>query len=255
MYIRYSLQCGAKRTRPPRRVAWLRPRGFTIVELLVTIAVIAVLMSILLPALAGSKRAAERTRWLANQREASRTVRVYAGDYEDSFPSWGVPRTNLAPLETDRETYEFFWWAQMDQWGLFLTAVGYDGWLSMGPEAGPGVFTSEATDFGRDTRSSHIMAGAAFAEPVRFSAEQPDTSVLVHTALRYSDVRFPSAKGVLLGPGPPSGGPILVSFADGHSAVHQHDQLPKGVRNMPYGPIPVLTTIDGVLGRDIGPGR
>jgi len=231
--------------------------GFTIVELLVTIAVIAVLMSILLPAMAGSKNAGERLRMLANQREASRIVSIYANDYAGSFPSWGQPRTNLAPLRTGKETLDLFWWSQMDQWGLFLSSVGYDGWLSMGPEAGPGVFEKDEYCCGRAS-SLHVMTGAAFAAPARFAGDQPDTSIIHHTARSYAEVRYPALKGLLIGPVQPvpyDDQSVAVSFGDGHSASHQFGALEKGTPGVNYGPMPVATTIDGVNGRDIGTPR
>jgi len=240
--------------RPRTRVAAKRPRGFSMIELLVTIAVIAVLMSVLLPTLAASQRTAVRAAFLANQREAARIVRVYAMDYKDTFPSWGIEKTNLAPLKTDRGTLEMGWWRQMDHWGLFLTTVGYDGWLSLGPEAGPGVFRAIEHLGSREAQDFHEMMGAAFAEPARFAAGQPDTSVLLHSVRTYSEVRFPSAKGVLIEVVPPldnGGDPIPISFADGHSAAHPIKELRTGVRNIPSGPFPVLSTIAGVRGRDI----
>lgn len=250
---------GAGPSRRVRRAVAARELrgGFSIAELLATIAIIALLVSILLPALAGSKRAGQRVRMLANQREASRIVSVYASDYAGSFPSWGQPRTNLAPLRTDQDTLELFWWNQMDQWGLFLTTVGYDGWLSMGPDAGPGFYETEEACCGR-VLSLQVLTGAAFAAPDRFASGGPDRSVSHHIVRRHDEVRYPALKGLLIGPVLPvpyDDQPVAVSFADGHSALHQFGALEAGVPGIVYGPMPVLTTIDGVRGIDYGTPR
>ena len=196
------------------------------------------------------------TALLANQREAARIVRVYASDYKDTFPSWGIEKTNLAPLKTDRGTLDMGWWRQMDHWGLFLTTVGYDGWLSLGPDAGPGSFRQIVNLGSRQAQDMHEMTGAAFAKPKRFPDGLGETGVSLNIVRTFSEIRFPSAKGVLLETFPPLGGPrpIPVSFADGHSEAHLFDELLPGSPNGYSGAIPVLSTIDGVLGRDIGPG-
>jgi prepilin-type N-terminal cleavage/methylation domain-containing protein/prepilin-type processing-associated H-X9-DG protein len=60
--------------------------GFTLVELLVTLAVIAVIASLLFPALAGAKAKADSTRCLSNLRQIGVAVRVYATDNAGSLP-------------------------------------------------------------------------------------------------------------------------------------------------------------------------
>lgn len=63
-----------------------RRRGFTLVELLVVIGIIAVLISILLPTLSRTREAANRTACLSNIRQLGQSLRDYAVANRDQVP-------------------------------------------------------------------------------------------------------------------------------------------------------------------------
>ncbi|MEM9373234.1 MAG: type II secretion system protein [Planctomycetota bacterium] len=61
-------------------------KGFTLIELLVTIAVIAVLIGILLPAIAPAWDAARKVACGANLRSIGQALEMYKNDHKDAFP-------------------------------------------------------------------------------------------------------------------------------------------------------------------------
>ena len=75
-----------------------RKRAFTLIELLVVISIIALLLSILMPAMSRARKQAQRTLCYSNQRQCAIVCHMYANDNMD----W-LPQGNIHPDVTTPE--------------------------------------------------------------------------------------------------------------------------------------------------------
>lgn len=81
-------------------------RAFTLIELLVVVSIISLLVALLLPALAGARKAAEQTACMSNVKQLATAMEMYLNDYDEFYPpryygtsaSTGVVVTSSHPL-------------------------------------------------------------------------------------------------------------------------------------------------------------
>lgn len=103
-------------------------RGFTLVELLVVIGIIAMLISILLPALNRAREAASQIKCLSNLRTVGMAMLMYNNENKGQFPAPGIGLSSQIPVYCPDDWV--FWEAGRDPnqsaLGAYLGSVRFD---------------------------------------------------------------------------------------------------------------------------------
>jgi prepilin-type processing-associated H-X9-DG protein len=224
--------------------------AFTLLELLLVIAIISLVISIVLPALSRSRETARVAMCQSNLRQQIIAVEAYIGDYEQFYPAADDP-VSMAP----------FYWLWM--------GLGYRQFIGtyLVPNISaqnPSVLTcpSEATSPDAYDRTSYMYSLAFYHSPEQINAlsspadtyTNPQPAVGCNTSL----VRRPADK-IMAGEWASNHGPLegdqgwwdlrgrrAYLFADGHAAYLKASLLHPARDNLPD---PHLT-INGVAGTD-----
>jgi prepilin-type N-terminal cleavage/methylation domain-containing protein len=257
-------------------------RAFTLVELLVSIAILAILLSILVTALRSTHLTARSAVDLSNLRQTSYDFAAWSNDHRGRVVNAGWPDARTS----EARAYYGSTWNSPTGWGLYLvqqefwprvlsswTGAGlsdhwfssfreetdqepiviprHAGGLSMGGGGGPS-FAAARTEYklGRTllTQASAWMnPGAATAPtPVQSLADQ----------IQYAEIRHPSSKGILWHDEWPGAekGRHHVAFADASVSIRDWREArptaaPPFLASGEPGE-PVDATFNGALGRD-----
>ena len=198
----------------------MRQRGFTLVELLVVIAVIAVLSAILFPVLAKAREKARQTRCLSNLKQIGLALGMYATDYDEMYPAlWtGYTRTVYAHLLMPYMKSTQMWTCPAEptqSWSGGLNSLGAaDRCMGYGynvsgtthPHVGAGRGTDgyqgvSETDI--QLPAEHIMVGDSRLIPASTAAFIIADMLMVYPAAYNPDFRHHGGANLL--------------FADGHT--------------------------------------
>ncbi len=240
-------------------------RGFTIVELLVVIAVVALLLAIVLPLLAGARRKARETKAIANMQSHAQVVGVYLAEFTDRFPCVTDPSKDISELPIgEHGTLDVPYFLASQAWNLALGPRYYSG------ADDQSFYSPFATDRSYGF-SSYMLACTLLADPAYWN-RATRTGRSQFRGTKASEVAFPTKKSVLVAElsvagswvrtddDPESGVFRALGFADGHTAratlVGITEQYYNGdgvgdfsAHNWPFAP--GLHGLDGVRGLDI----
>jgi prepilin-type N-terminal cleavage/methylation domain-containing protein len=117
------MACPTERFGKPRERYAPRCRGFTLVELLVVIGIIAVLIGIVLPAMTRARSAAERTVCLSNVQQMAQAFYIYGAQFNGHLPP-ADPKGNAGTSYT-------IWRASGDT-PTYIQQYTAEGWVAPG---------------------------------------------------------------------------------------------------------------------------
>lgn len=235
-----------------------------------TIGVLAILVSVLLPALAGARRTATEFSCASRIRELGRMVVLYSGDYDDRFPS---ALGDGPEVRQDRSmwisyTFQVFSTFPREPW-LAWTGMDHNSELLYCPENqewpySPGI-----------TNPDFVLSASVFAESSYFDPSLPAQvwrARLGAKVQRHAAAIFPDRKVAVFEhrvwhgwPGSACVGcpvdglfyydsprPGSVWFLDGHvDQLVAADALPHVYRHPIWPHMPLGTTEWGIAGRDV----
>lgn len=167
-------------------------RAFSLIELLVSIGVIALLLSLLLPSLAGVRNSAMMTKSASNARQVGMLFDQYTTRYDENYPV--VTPGMLYPTDCGNGRMSFGYWPIQWHWAAvvlqdslpqsfesYLLSPGTDRWLD--------------ADAPCSALSSYSYSTSFVADPKSWVDNTSPDEMLFRSA-RQSEVLYPSSKSL-----------------------------------------------------------
>lgn len=162
--------------------------AFTLVELLVVIGVVALLISILLPALAGARVETKRQKSLTNIRTLATVVQAYCEANKEWYPR---PEEHRWYETVDGRVFQTPFWQGHSTWvGVTAAYMPQEGYRQL--VHCPDSLSADDKSF---PYTSYLYSWSFLSRPEVWR-DDPDVSAFT-AGTRLSDVLFPSQKGIL----------------------------------------------------------
>lgn len=254
----------------PDRVPRLRPLpwsprclrrrpGFTLVETLLSIALVAILIGLILPSLTGLRNRAHELTSLAQLRSHAQLMHVYTNDYRGYFPIYSSPDGETI-IRGGGRAIPIQYFFDRFLWTFAMSDEYYDGHIGHPSFIPPGY---QFNDSPYEYTVSYLATPEFWNHSTRTGPEQWKGVIADRTA-------WPDAKGLLISEAAARIGldrveftpdtPRETAFVDGSARVILHGNLNPpivtgegrwpGRVTVPFG-LPVIHTVDGALGRDV----
>lgn len=173
--------------------------GFTIIELLVSIGVIAILIGILLPALSGARIRASQVKALNDLRQIGFSVQLYVDDTDSFYPYYppdtphllGPPSDPIAIIFVDNDPWSisYLWVTMMHRVAPWTDH--YSSWIGVGRDYG-GLPWLDALIDDQWLQPGYRMSNSLVATPHTWSRTETGTPRV--GATRQGQIRYPSSK-------------------------------------------------------------
>lgn len=165
--------------------------GFSLIELMVCTSVVAILIGIMLPALAGMRNRGAETKSMSNVKQLAVIIDLYASSSDGMYPA--VDQNRYYPRPPAPSMFSYPYWQIYETWpGVVYDIQSY--------EEFPELFVSPLSPRFNDTRwpwpTSYEYSTSFVAQPVLWTEDcVPKASMQV--AMTVERVRFPSSKTLL----------------------------------------------------------
>jgi len=247
-------------------------RAFSLIEMLVVIAVIGILLAIALPSMKEARRSAKESAAAAVQRQLYHGLQLYANAYQGAFPYLAVPgNPEAGVVARGYSVPDFSYFGGQSVFWLSVVAPEYYEPVDARVDVGFGKYPpGQNPDYPGGppemVRSQIQLSQSCFARPSYFAGDIPPETLEDLRGTRWDDLKYPSNKGLivdsaLISLADPKGfarkigwGWAMISFGDG--SVSMRDFRPPGweerVVYRPFGLADSLVhaTRWGLAGRD-----
>ena len=240
-----------------------RTAGYTLIELLVAIGIIALLIAIIFPSLRPAKDSARRTRNMVVCHELLMSLHMYTSDNNSFFPYFATPGDPDGPIRVREFDFQDDLRSYFRAQDTFWPSLIYPDYFSSRDDLETNdlyeSYHVEANYPEYIVISHYFLTDTVFAVPEYWvSDEPPDDLSLLH-GVTIDDVQYPSDKGELVDMREISiEHPVNIGMFDGSirklNWPSSYDEQIHGTGwvSRPFGArvFPVMTTRKGVWGRD-----